>query len=575
MVAALTRPESWLVFLILIGFVAGLIAGISPCVLPVLPVVFVAGATATAPSSLRRALSIVLGLIVSFTILVLAGTEIVSLFHLPQDFLRDLGIGLLIVVGIGLIVPQLGELVERPFARLVARQPALSRGGFVIGLALGLVFVPCAGPVLSTIIVLGAKEHVSFLTLLVTLAFSIGAAVPLLFIALAGGALVERARSLRQKGPTLRRVGGVVLIVMAIAISTSLFNSLQTDVPGYTNALQQHIEGTSTVRHQLNALKGTKGSSDGSLTACTPSDPDLQKCGVAPNFTDVTAWLHTPGDRPLTMKGLRGKVVLVDFWTYSCINCERTLPHVEAWYNRYKSYGLVVVGVHTPEFGFEHVVSNVRAESKTLGVDYPVAVDDNYGTWNAYDNEYWPADYLIDAHGVVRHVEFGEGDYGLTESLIRQLLLAAHPGLKLPPRTDVPNLTPTQPTNAETYVGYQREQYLEGATPAENAPATYEFPSSLGSGEFALRGVWTDHAQEATAGKGAALELSYQAQDIYLVIGGTGTVKVAAGDGTAPTTIDVSGVPRLYTLFHSTSTSVGTLVLTVSPGVQAYDFTFG
>ena len=576
MVAARARSESHHVLLILIGFVAGLIAGISPCVLPVLPVVFVAGATTESPSTWRRALSIVLGLVVSFTILVLAGTEIVSLFHLPQDFLRDLGIGLLIVVGIGLVVPRLGELVERPFARFVARQPALSRGGFVIGLALGLVFVPCAGPVLSTIIVLGAKEHVSFLTLLVTLAFSLGAAVPLLFIALAGGALVERARSLRQKGPTLRRAGGVVLIVMAIAISTSLFNSLQTDVPGYTNALQQHLEGSATVRHQLNALKGTKGSTDGSLSVCTPGDPDLQKCGVEPNFTDVTAWLNTPGDKPLSVKDLRGKVVLVDFWTYSCINCERTLPHVEAWYNRYKSDGLVVVGVHTPEFAFEHVVSNVRAESKTLGVDYPVAVDDNYGTWNAYDNEYWPADYLIDANGVVRHDEFGEGDYALTENLIRQLLVAAHPGLRLPPRTSEPNLTPTEPTNPESYVGYERVQYLANtAAPEPNVAVSYQFPASLGTGQFAFRGVWTDHAQEATAGKDAALELNYQAQDIYLVMGGTGSVTVSTGDGAPPTTFEVTGVPRLYTLFHAKATSAGTLVMKVSPGVEAYDFTFG
>ncbi len=148
------------------------------------------------------------------------------------------------------------------------------------------------------------------------------------------------------------------------AIWANAFNSLQTDVPGYTNALQQHVEGSATVRKQLQNLSGNK-STDGSLTKCLPSDPVLEKCGIAPNFTDITAWLNTPGGQPLTMKELRGKVVLVDFWTYSCINCERTLPHVEAWYNRYKNDGLVVVGVHTPEFGFEHVVSNVRAESKT------------------------------------------------------------------------------------------------------------------------------------------------------------------------------------------------------------------
>ena len=521
--------------LILIALVAGLIAGISPCVLPVLPVVFVAGATTKSPSSLRRGLSIVLGLIISFSVLILAGSEIVSLLHLPQTFLHWTGIVLLILVGIGLCFPMLGYVLERPFTRFVARQPRLSSGGFVIGLALGLVFVPCAGPVLSTIIVLGAKEQVSFMTLLVTLAFSIGASVPLLIIALAGSALVERARSLRQHGPLLRRIGGVVLIVMAIAISFNVFNSLQTDVPGYTNALQSHVEGSASIRKQLEALNGNAKVSDGALSACTAGDPNLQKCGKAPNFADVTAWLNTPGGKPLSIKALQGKVVLVDFWTYSCINCERTLPHVEAWYNRYKNYGLVVVGVHTPEFGFEHVVSNVRAESKELGVDYPVAVDDNYGTWDAYSNEYWPADYLIDANGVIRHDEFGEGDYSLTENLIRTLLVEAHPGLKLPPRTDVANLTPTQVTNPESYVGYERIQYLQNSgAPAQNRAVTYQFPKSLAADYFALSGVWNDHAEEATAGANAKLELSYEDQDIYLVMGGTGTVTVSTGEGTAP-----------------------------------------
>jgi cytochrome c biogenesis protein CcdA/thiol-disulfide isomerase/thioredoxin len=516
-----------------------------------------------------------LGLIVSFSILILAGTEIVSLFHLPADFLHYLGIGMLIAVGVGLLIPQIGLLLERPFVRVVGHQPGIGRAGFIIGLALGLVFVPCAGPVLSTIIVLGAKEQVDFQTVLVTITFSIGAAVPLLFVALAGGALVERARWLRQKGPQLRMIGGAVLIVMAACIWGNVFKSLQTDVPGYTNALQQHVEGSPTIRKQLQQLSGNH-SSDGSLNSCSSGDVNLQSCGLAPNFADVTAWLNTPGGKPLSIKGLRGKVVLIDFWTYSCINCERALPHVEAWYNRYKNDGFVVVGVHTPEFAFEHVVSNVKAESKSLGVDYPVAVDDNYGTWDAYNNEYWPADYLVDANGVIRHDEFGEGDYSLTESLIRKLLLAAHPGLKLPPRTDVPNLTPTEPTNPESYVGYERVQYLQNtATPQQNTPVSYTFPKSLSLGYFALSGVWNDHEQEATAGKNAELEINYEARDVYLVIGGTGTVQVADGNGVAPTTINVSGVPRLYTLFHSKSTSAGTLVMKFSPGVKAYDFTFG
>ncbi|HWD95691.1 MAG TPA: cytochrome c biogenesis protein CcdA [Acidimicrobiales bacterium] len=562
-------------FLILVSIVAGMIAGISPCVLPVLPVVLVAGATNTSSSSSwRRGLSIVLGLIVSFSVLILAGTEIVSLFHLPETFLRDLGIGLLIVIGIGLLFPQLGHILERPFSRFVTRQPKLSRSGFVIGLALGLVFVPCAGPVLSTIIVLGARERVNFMTVLVTVAFSIGAAVPLLIVALAGSAIMERARSIREHGPVLRRVGGVVLIGMAIAISTNVFNSLQTDLPGYTSALQQHVEGSSTVHKELQTLKPAV--SDGRLADCVQNFPTLQQCGPAPNFADVTKWLNTPDGKPISIQQLKGKVVLVDFWTYSCINCERALPHVEAWYNRYKSDGLVVVGVHTPEFNFEHVVSNVESAAKSLHVNYPVDVDDNYATWDAYQNDSWPADYLVAANGEVRHVGVGEGDYSLTERFIRQLLVKAHPGIKLPSPTSVANLTPTQNTSPESYVGYQRIQYEDNVgLPTPNVATKYVLPSSLGLDYFAFAGIWNVHAKEATAGSDAAIELSYQDQDVYLVMGGTGTVEVSAGNGTPPSEIHIDGIPKLYTLLHSKTTETGTMLLHFSPGVEAYDFTFG
>jgi thiol-disulfide isomerase/thioredoxin len=299
-------------------------------------------------------------------------------------------------------------------------------------------------------------------------------------------------------------------------------------------------------------------------------------CGPAPNFARVTAWLNTPGGKPLSVSALRGKVVLVDFWTYSCINCQRTLPHVEAWYSRYARDGFVVVGVHTPEFAFEHVVSNVRAQAAAFGVRYPVAVDDNYGTWTAYSNEYWPADYLIDAHGDVRHVHFGEGDYANTELLIRQLLHAARPGTPLPPPTSVPDKTPTGLLSPETYVGYERLQYLVPSSQqvVRDAPARYHFPGSLPLGGLGLSGTWTDHAQEATAGARAALELGFHAQIVYLVLGGHGTLAVSV-DGRHTKTVAVGGVPRLYTLYQAGSAANGTLLLHASPGVEVYDFTFG
>ncbi len=566
--------------LVLVAVVAGLLAGISPCILPVLPVVLVAGATGSSASTgqaadtappragIARPVAVVVGLALSFSLLILAGSELISLLHLPQDSLRDAGIALLILVGLGFLIPPLGALLERPFARIRARRPSGRGGGFVLGLALGVLYVPCAGPVLAAITVVGATHRVGLTAVFVTAAFAVGTAIPLLAVALAGDQLSRRVGALRRRAPQVRLAGGAVLIVMAMAIAFNAFQGLQRDVPSYSTALQ----GSAKVRSQLNALTGVRATS---LTKCNPNSTALVECGPAPQFKGITAWLNTPGGKPLTMSQLRGKVVLVDFWTYSCINCQRTLPHVEAWYRDYAKDGFVVVGVHTPEFAFEHVVSNVRTEAADFGVRYPVAIDDSYDTWNAYDNEYWPADYLIDAQGDVRHVHFGEGDYSTTEQLIRELLADAHPGLRLPAPTNVPNLTPVGEMNPETYVGYDRLQYLVPAnTVVENAPAAYHFPATLPLGGLGLSGTWTEHSQEATAGQGAEMELGFLAKDVYLVLGGSGTIEESI-NGRESTTVMVSGVPRLYTLYRASATGTGTLLLRVSPGVQAYDFTFG
>jgi cytochrome c biogenesis protein CcdA/thiol-disulfide isomerase/thioredoxin len=428
-----------MVELVVVGIVAGFLAGISPCILPVLPVVLVAAAppgSAGSPGGeraggepaapmprggLARPLAVIAGLVLSFSVLVLVGSEILSLLHLPQDSLRDAGIALLIVVGLGYLVPPLGALLERPFARLGTRRPTGRTGGFVLGLALGVLYVPCAGPILAAITVVGATHRVGLTAVILTAAFAAGTAVPLLAVAVAGGQLAGRVGALRRRAPLVRNAGGAVLVVMAVAIALNVFDGLQRAVPGYSTALQ----GSASVRKQLNDLTGVPQTS---VTSCYPDATRLVNCGPAPSFTGITSWLNTPGGQPLSLAGLRGKVVLVDFWTYSCINCQRTLPYVEAWYRQYARDGFVVVGVHTPEFAFEHVVANVRAQAAALGVRYPVAVDDGYATWNAYSNQYWPAEYLIDTQGDIRHIHFGEGDYTTTEQLIRQLLRAAHSG---------------------------------------------------------------------------------------------------------------------------------------------------
>jgi cytochrome c biogenesis protein CcdA/thiol-disulfide isomerase/thioredoxin len=429
-----------MVELVVVGIVAGFLAGISPCILPVLPVVLVAAAppgSAGSPGGelaggepasrmprggLARPLAVIAGLVLSFSLFALVGSEILALLRLPQDSLRDAGIALLIVVGLGYLIPPLGALLERPFARLGTRRPSGRARGFVLGLALGVLYVPCAGPILAAITVVGATHRVGLTAAVLTAAFAAGTAVPLLAVAVAGGQLAGRAGALRRRAPLVRNVGGAVLVVMAVAIALNVFDGLQRAVPGYSAALQ----GSASVRKQLNDLTGVPQTS---VTSCYPDAVALVNCGPAPSFTGITSWLNTPGGQPLSLGGLRGKVVLVDFWTYSCINCQRTLPHVEAWYREYARAGFVVVGVHTPEFAFEHVVANVRAQAAALGVRYPVAVDDGYATWNAYSNQYWPAEYLIDAQGDIRHIHFGEGDYATTEQLIRQLLRAAHSGI--------------------------------------------------------------------------------------------------------------------------------------------------
>lgn len=633
-----------MIVLILIGFLGGLVTGISPCILPVIPVIFAAGAASGLPeepsessdrppadvrlpvgaelvtagagvregvgvagpaltggsvdnvtsarssSTLggeaadstaealaeqrrrRRPLAVVGGLVLSFSVFTLIGSWLLGVLGLPQDALRWIGLVVLGAVGLGLAVPPLGDLLEVPFARLSRSRHHAGGGGFVLGLSLGLVFVPCAGPVLAAITVVSATHRFGFGAFLLTAAFALGVAVPLLILAILGQRLTGRMRLVRSRAALVRRIVGVVLVGTALALALNLTDGLQRSVPGYTDALQSHIEGNASAKQALAGVTGND--SDAVLASCTDGNPTLQECGGAPGFRGITEWLNTPGGKPLTLAGLRGRVVLVDFWTYSCINCQRSLPHVEAWYRAYKDDGFTVVGVHTPEFAFEHVPSNVIQAAKQLGVHYPIAIDDNYATWDAYENQYWPAEYLIDATGHVRHVDFGEGLYSQTESFIRQLLVAANPKVVLPKPTDVPDLTPTEPTTPESYLGYEHPQNLAGQTVQEDQMTSYQAPGSIPLDEYAYNGQWSIGSERATAGHAATLSLNFQAKDVYLVLGGAGTIRVSV-NGVPTRTVTVSGVPRLYQLVGPGNYTQALLSLAVSPGVQAYDFTFG
>ena len=571
-----------MVLLVLAGFLGGLITGLSPCILPVLPAVLVAGGTGLDPRAepaprsgaglRRRPVAVVAGIVVSFTVFTLVGSALLMALHLPQDLLRTVGLVVLGAVGVGMLVPPLGDLLERPFAYLPKRAVDVQGGAFVLGVGLGLLYVPCAGPVLAAITAVSASGHVGLPVVLLTASFAIGAGLPLLAIALAGERATERVRALREHALAVRRVSGVVLLASVLVLGTGVTDAFQRAVPGYTAALQSKVEGNASVSRQLSALRGT---SAGQLANCQDGAYVLQSCGPAPAFRGISDWLNTPGGKPLSFASLRGKVVLVDFWTYSCINCQRTLPHLEAWSRDYAKAGLVVVGVHTPEFAFEHVPSNVRSAAASLGVTYPIAIDDKYATWNAYDNQYWPAEYLVDATGTVRHVHFGEGEYAETEHLIRELLVQAHRHAVLPAATKVVGKTAsTEAITPESYLGYNRLDSLANPTIDQNAPYRYTLPATLEPNELGYGGVWTVGPQEVVAGADAQLALQFRARDVYLVLGGSGRLRVQVGDRPS-TTVTVSGVPRLYTLFSSTALTNARLLLDFSPGVNAYAFTFG
>jgi cytochrome c biogenesis protein CcdA/thiol-disulfide isomerase/thioredoxin len=570
--------------LLAIAFIGGFITGVSPCIVPVLPVVVAGGSTGT---SRGRPFLIIAGLVLSFSVAELLGSTVLSALELPQDLLFWLGIVVLLVLALGLLVPTIGYWTERPFSRLGASRHVSSGGGFVLGLSLGLVFVPCAGPVLAAISVAAANHRVSASALFVTLFYTAGAALPLLVLSVVAQRAATGWRKLRRHLPAVRRVAGAVLAVTTLAIAFGLFDPLQRSVPGYTSALENRVEGGKSVASQLQKLSGEHANTYAAKQArdLASKDPPtarkstgfkavpLPNLGRAANFTGIVSWLNTPGDRPLSLAELKGKVVLVDFWTYSCINCQRSLPHVEAWYSAYKKDGFVVVGVHTPEFAFEHVLSNVRSAVHSLGVDYPVAVDSNYATWDAYNNQYWPADYLIDPTGQVRVYDYGEGDYSSMETDIRELL-TANAATHLPPRTDVANKTPTQGITQESYLGYNEDEYAFGENVLPDKTVDYHAPSTVVNDSFAFNGVWTDHSEEATAGTSAEITLDFTANDVYLVMGGAGPVDVSF-NGRHLRTLDVSGVPRLYTLYSGAPLVTGLLEINFAPGVQAYDFTFG
>jgi cytochrome c biogenesis protein CcdA/thiol-disulfide isomerase/thioredoxin len=585
-----------MLILIIFAVLAGAGTALSPCVLPVLPAML----SAAGVGGRRRPLGVVLGLMVTFTITIVGIATVVGGVGLGSDPLRDLAVAVLLVMGVALIVPGLTDGVEARMSRLARFGPRTRGDGFVSGLlvgaALGFVYTPCAGPILAAVISVSAA---SGRTVAVAIAYAFGSGVVLFALALGGHKLFDRVRR-AGRGPALQRALGAIMVITAVAIATELDVNFDQYVAQHIPEvnLTASLEKSHAVESRLGELTGHSAKFQASVA--TPSEPHdvsqaklladahgLKDLGEAPEFTETQDWFNTPGNQPLSLAGLRGHVVLVDFWTYTCINCIRTLPYLKAWDAAYRHDGLTIVGVETPEFAFEHDAGNVANAIDQFGIRYPVVQDNNMGTWNAYGNEYWPADYLIDASGHVRYAAFGEGDYDKTETAIRALLAetGAHVGGMSHP-TDV--IVPSEQATPETYLGTARAQgWVNGPHAGTHDYGPGPHPG-LGVSDFAYTGTWDIAAQPAQAVSSAGVEVKFEAKNVYLVLSSPGERPlpvqvlldgrpIPAADAGADVHDGVVTVrrQRLYTLASLPRDEQHLLTLRFAPGVTGYAFTFG
>ena len=574
--------------LILFAFVAGAATAVSPCVLPVLPVALSAGVT----GGRRRPLGVVIGLALSFTFATVALVYVIDALGLPDDLVRNAAIVVLLVFGLSLLIPPLGARVEAAIGRLVparARRPANSGEGFasglVLGASLGLVYAPCAGPILAGVITVSAAQSFTAGRLAVALAYGIGTAVVLYALMVGGRRLI---RPLSGQSARLQLATGAVMVLVALLMLGDYDLRFQTaianDLPAFLVNPSKELEESGAAKTRLADLRGDRGPDRRARPHATGAA--LPVLGNAPDFAGTQRWFNTAGGRALTLDKLRGHPVLVDFWTYTCINCIRTLPYLKAWDRRYRKAGLVIVGVHTPEFPFERDESNVRDAIAQNELRYPVVQDNDYAVWEAYQNQYWPASYFLDGEGRVRYVHFGEGDYAEKEDVIRELLgeEGRRPGARAGGRGPVASAGVTTP---ETYLGAARaERFANGRI--RSGTQEFDQPSELRDDQLGYGGRWQIGDEAATALANARVELDFGARRVYLVLGSRGgvarTVHVLL-DG-RPIAARLAGRDvhagrvsverqRLYELVDLPRAERHRLTLNLDEGVSGYAFTFG
>jgi cytochrome c biogenesis protein CcdA/thiol-disulfide isomerase/thioredoxin len=611
--------------LFLLAYLGGVLTIISPCILPVLPFVFARSDRPFVSSGLPMLASMAATFAAVATLAAVGGGWAVQ----ANEYGRFTALALLALFGVALLFPALSDRLTRPVVALGSRlsETADRRAGnsgssvlpsLLLGVATGLLWAPCAGPVLGLILTGAALEGANVQTSLLLVAYAAGAATSLALALVVGGRVFAAMKRSLGAGEWIRRGLGAAVLVGVVVIALGLDTRFLTHVSlAGTAPLEQGL--VDKLRPAPFAQPSTEGSpvamteaqaqpsESGGPAAMTGNPPpvmqqeqqeaqtaDFPDEGAMPSLSGAVHWLNSP---PLTPEALKGKVVVVDFWTYSCINCLRSLPYVRAWFEKYKDQGLVVIGVHTPEFAFEKNIDNVRTAVTDLKIDFPVAIDNDYAIWRAFKNRYWPADYLIDAQGRIRDHSFGEGDYAASEHVIQRLLaktgrtnvsggVVAVSAAGAEAASDSGNVR-----SPETYIGYARAENFVSPGGADKDASHIYAAGHPQSNEWGLSGDWTIGEERARLNrKDGSIVYRFHARDLHLVLGAANGKPIrfhVTIDGKPPgdshgVDVDADGQgvvngQRLYQLIRQNGAITDRTfeIRFLDPGVEAYAFTFG
>lgn len=574
-----------MILLVLFAFLAGIVTVLSPCILPILPLIL-SSSIGGKETGKARPLGVIVGFVASFTLFTLFLSSLVRLSGISADVLRLLSVIIIAGFGISLLVPQLQILLERLFSKLTAFAPKSTAkkgfgSGLLLGVSLGLLWTPCVGPILASVISLAITGSITFSAFLITLAYSLGTAIPMLAIMLGGRELLWRVPWLTANAGKIQKAFGLLMILTALAIATNADRKFQTYIlnafPEYGVGLTK-FEDRNSIREELKKLGGEETEKENVGKSLFDI---LQPKGIkAPKIIPGGVWINS---EPLLLEKLRGKVVIIDFWTYTCINCQRTFPYLRKWHETYKDKGLVIIGVHSPEFEFEKSEKNLRRAVSDFGLRYPIVQDNNFSTWKAYGNRYWPAKYFIDKEGNIRYSHFGEGDYDKSEWVIQELLKET--GIQISENIGNPEYQ-TYARTPETYLGYARiSNFASSEKIVADTSVKYNAPKKLPTNAVAFEGNWTVMNEYAQPEKGAKLYLNFEAKEVFLVMRATSNsaqMKVFVDDAmqdfgednkNGTVTVDSD---RLYKLINLQSPGRHLLQLEFQDdNAEVYAFTFG